>query len=152
MQKRLRDNELRILRGELEVDEGHLDNDSDVSASSSEASLMQRPRQPAAAFVTVKEQASTQATHKGEFRALENTTCWQHCIIIWAKIQQLDQPAADFVLDRGQFSTRAARQVQQSSILNCLYQCTNFGRKLGALAVATCFRLCACLSNAYSHG
>ena len=72
MQKRLRDNELRILRGEMEVDESHLDNDSDVSASSSEASLIQRPRPSAAGFVSVREQPSAQTTHKGEVQVTEN--------------------------------------------------------------------------------
>lgn len=66
MQKRLRDNELRILRGEQEVDENQVDNDSaDNSPSSSEASFIQRARQPAAGFVSVKQPAHAQPTDKG---------------------------------------------------------------------------------------
>ena len=66
MQKRLRDNELRILRGEQEVDESQVDNDSaDASPLSSEASFVQRARQPAAAFVSHSQPSQPQPTDKG---------------------------------------------------------------------------------------
>lgn len=67
MQKRLRDNELRILRGEQEVDENQVEDDDSAQSSpaSSEASFVQRSRQPAAGFVSVKEPAQAHHTDKG---------------------------------------------------------------------------------------
>lgn len=66
MQKRLRDNELRILRGEQEVDESQVDNESaDASPLSSEASFVQRARQPAAGFVSLSQPAQAQPTDRG---------------------------------------------------------------------------------------
>ena len=66
MQKRLRDNELRILRGEQEVDESQVDNDSaDASPLSSEASFVQRARQPAAGFVSLSQPPQAQPTDRG---------------------------------------------------------------------------------------
>ncbi len=65
MQKRLRDDELRVLRGEVEVDEAQLEADSaDLDSSGSEDSA-QQPRQAAADFVSVKQRGSMQTTDKG---------------------------------------------------------------------------------------
>lgn len=65
MQKRLRNEELRILRGEVEVDEAELDSAAaDLDSSSSEESLLQ-PRQPAPGFVSAQQQRTVQTTDKG---------------------------------------------------------------------------------------
>ena len=81
MQKRLRDNELRILRGEQEVDESHVDNDSaSASPASSEASFVQRSRQPAAGFVSVREPALAQPTSQGLLSSLDS--CFLYCLCL----------------------------------------------------------------------
>ena len=65
MQKRLRDDELRVLRGEVEVDEAQLEADSaDLDSSGSEDNI-QQPRQASADFVSIKERGSMQTTSKG---------------------------------------------------------------------------------------
>ena len=65
MQKRLRDDELRILRGEVEVDEAQLENESaDLDSSASEDELRQ-PRHAAADFVSSQERRTVQTTDKG---------------------------------------------------------------------------------------
>ncbi|KAL3151430.1 hypothetical protein ABBQ38_012438 [Trebouxia sp. C0009 RCD-2024] len=65
MQKRLRNDELRVLRGEVEVDETHLDNDvAGLETSASEGEL-QPVRQAPANFVSVREQHSMHTTEKG---------------------------------------------------------------------------------------
>ncbi|KAL0048072.1 hypothetical protein WJX82_007015 [Trebouxia sp. C0006] len=65
MQKRLRDDELRVLRGEVEVDEAQLEADSaDLDSSGSEDNA-QQPCQAAADFVSVKQRGSMQTTDKG---------------------------------------------------------------------------------------
>ena len=65
MQNRLRNDELRVLRGEGEVDEAQLDGDTaglELSASEGE---LQPARQAPADFVSVREQRSLQTTDKG---------------------------------------------------------------------------------------
>ena len=65
MQKRLRNDELRVLRGEVEVDEAQLEADSaDLDSSGSEDNA-QQPRQAAADFVSIKQRGSMQTTDKG---------------------------------------------------------------------------------------
>jgi hypothetical protein len=65
MQKRLRDDELRVLRGEVEVNEAQLEADSaDLDSSGSEDNA-QQPRQAAADFVSIKQRGSMQTTDKG---------------------------------------------------------------------------------------
>ena len=65
MQKRLRNDELRILRGEVEVDEAQVDNQSaDLDTSGSE-DICQQPRQTMADFVSLKERRSMQTTDQG---------------------------------------------------------------------------------------
>lgn len=65
MQKRLRNDELRILRGEIEVDEALVDNDSAELDSSGSEDNTQQPRQAAADFVSLKAKQSVQTTDKG---------------------------------------------------------------------------------------
>ena len=66
MQKRLRDEELRILRGEIEVDEADLDRaDADLDSSSSGDSP-QQSHQPAAGFVSAPAQRAMHTTDKGQ--------------------------------------------------------------------------------------
>ena len=66
MQKRLRNDELRILRGEVEVDEAELDRDAaELDSSDSEGNL-QQPRQAAAGFVSAQARSIMQTTEKGE--------------------------------------------------------------------------------------
>ena len=63
MQKRLRNDELRVLRGEVEVDEAQLDNDmADLDTSASEDDL-EPVRQAPADFVP--EKRSMHTTNKG---------------------------------------------------------------------------------------
>ena len=70
MQKRLRDDELRVLRGEVEVDEAQLEADSaDLDSSGSEDNA-QQPRQAAADFVSVKQRGS-----KEQLSATELVSC-----------------------------------------------------------------------------
>lgn len=65
MQKRLRDDELRVLRGEVEVDEAQLEAESaDLDSSGSEDDLRQ-PRHAAADFVSTQERRAVQTTDKG---------------------------------------------------------------------------------------
>ena len=69
MQKRLRNDELRVLRGEVEVDEAQLDNDmADLDTSASEDDL-EPVRQAPADFVP--EKRSMHTTNKGT----EGTVC-----------------------------------------------------------------------------
>ncbi len=65
MQKRLRNDELRILRGEVEVDETQVDNESADPDSSGSEDNLQQPRQAAADFVSIKEKRSMQTTDQG---------------------------------------------------------------------------------------
>ena len=82
MQKRLRNDELRVLRGEVEVDETQLESDvADLETSASEDDL-QPARQAPADFVSVKETRSMQTTNKGTRSApvwpclLPHSNCW----------------------------------------------------------------------------
>ena len=69
MQKRLRNDELHILRGEVEVDEAELDRDAaDLDSSDSESNL-QQPRQAAAGFVSAQTRSTMQTTEKGKGQA-----------------------------------------------------------------------------------
>lgn len=69
MQKRLRNDELRVLRGEVEVDEAQLDNDvADLDTSASEDEV-EPVRQAPADFVS--EKRSVHTTNKGA----EATVC-----------------------------------------------------------------------------
>lgn len=65
MQKRLRNDELRVLRGEVEVDETQMDNDvADLETSASEDEL-QPVRQAPTDFVSVRAQHTMHTTDKG---------------------------------------------------------------------------------------
>lgn len=83
MQKRLRNDELRVLRGEVEVDETHLDNDvAGLETSASEGEL-QPVRQAPANFVSVREQHSMHTTEKGAGKA-KNDVYFQVALIVAA--------------------------------------------------------------------
>lgn len=75
MQKRLRNDELRVLRGEVEVDETHLDNDvAGLETSASEGELQPLHQAPAD-FVSVREQHSMHTTDKGTGKAKKDVYC-----------------------------------------------------------------------------
>lgn len=65
MQKRLRNDELRVLRGEVEVDEAQLDDDSASLATSGSEEDLQRLHQSPAQFVSIKKKRSMQTTDQG---------------------------------------------------------------------------------------
>ena len=65
MQKRLRNDELRVLRGEVEVDEAHVDDDSASLATPDFGDDLQLLHQISADFVSTKEKRFMQTTDKG---------------------------------------------------------------------------------------
>ena len=65
MQKRLRNDELRVLRGEVEVDETQLDDDMAALETSASEGELQPVRQAPAGFISVNKQHSMHTTDKG---------------------------------------------------------------------------------------
>ena len=74
MQKRLRNDELRVLRGEVEVDEAQLDDDSADLGSSASEDEVQPAHQAPAQLLAVTEKTSVQTTDKGT--VVEGSTLW----------------------------------------------------------------------------